>query len=153
MKWKVINFIETTKHKLWVFWYLLGACRALLWRAIVHDLSKYSKAEAPYFERSLPKLRSLEYGSDEYMAAVDSLGPALENHYQKNTHHPEHWTCGFRGMSPLDRIEMLCDWRAATRRHATGNMRKSLSHNKERFGYDDIDFDSLWTDAQEIGLL
>lgn len=54
MKWKVINWLETTKHKLWVAWYLIKTCHALLWRALVHDLSKYGQEEAPYFERALP---------------------------------------------------------------------------------------------------
>lgn len=153
MKWKIINFIETTKHKAWVAWYLLGACIALFKRGIVHDLSKYSKEEAPFFERALPKLRSLEYGSSEYKDAISTLGPALYHHYKENSHHPEHWNGNIDAMSPLDLIEMLCDWKAAGKHHKTGNMAQSLKVNKERFKTQYWFHDALERDAKEIGLL
>jgi hypothetical protein len=112
---------------------MLKACRALVRRALVHDLSKYSRAEAPYFERALPFLRRSEYGSSEYKAALAMLGPALDHHYLYNSHHPEFYDGHVDWMSPLDQIEMLCDHRAATRRHATGDMRKSMEINAERW--------------------
>lgn len=153
MKWKIINFIETTKHKTWVAWYLFVACITLLKRAVIHDLSKYSKFEAPYFEAALPKLRNLEYGSDEYKAAISSLGPALCHHYKENSHHPEYWNGNIDAMSPLDLVEMLCDWKAAGKRHKTGSMAQSLKVNRERFKAHYWFHDALERDAKEIGLL
>jgi len=155
LKWKIINFFETTRHKGWVAWYLFWACFALFRRAIVHDLSKYSKLEAPYFETALPKLRlkNLEYGSDEYKVAVASLGPALYHHYRVNSHHPEYWNGNIDAMSPLDLIEMLCDWKAAGKRYITGNMAQSLKVNRERFKAQYWFHDALERDAKEIGLL
>lgn len=153
MYWKIVNFIETTKHKFWVAWYILGACRTLLKRAIVHDFSKYGKYEKSYFEAALPKLRNLEYGSEEYKAAIASLGNALSHHYKENSHHPEHWGGDINYMSPLDKIEMLCDWKAAGRRHKTGNMAQSLKVNRNRFEADYWIHDALERDAKEIGLL
>ena len=150
-KWGWIHIRETSKHKAWVAWYILKACRALIARAVKHDLSKYSKHEAPYFEKALPSLRGLEYGSDEYMAAIESLGPALQHHYKDNTHHPEHWG-GIEEMSPLDLIEMLCDWKAATKRHATGNFGKSLEVNEGRFNYSSAHANAFRNAAREIGL-
>lgn len=44
---------------------------------------------------------------------------------------------GIRGMSLLDLLEMLCDWRAATMRHADGDIFKSIEINQKRFGYSD----------------
>lgn len=44
---------------------------------------------------------------------------------------------GLRGMSLLDLIEMLCDWKAATLRHNDGDIRKSIEINQKRFGYSD----------------
>ena len=41
------------------------------------------------------------------------------------------------GMSLFDLIEMICDWRAATRRHADGDILKSIEINQKRFGYSD----------------
>lgn len=155
MKWKIINFIETTKHKMWVAWYLFGACVALFKRAVTHDLTKYSKFEAPYFERALPTLRNLEYGSDEYRAAIKSLGPALNHHYDNNSHHPEYYSSdfGISAMSPLDHIEMLCDWKAAGKRHKTGDMKKSLKINRGRFNAAMSLHNALERDAKEIGLV
>jgi len=37
------------------------------------------------------------------------------------------------GMTLLDLIEMLADWKAAGQRHADGNLTASLQYNKERF--------------------
>jgi hypothetical protein len=41
------------------------------------------------------------------------------------------------GMNLIDLIEMLCDWKAATLRHNTGDIYKSLDINQKRFGYSD----------------
>lgn len=153
MKWKIINWLDTTRHKLWVFWYLLGACIALLKRAIFHDLSKYSKFEAPYFEVALPKRNGLEYGSCEYKNALIAIGPALRHHYKKNTHHPEHWNYMITAMSPLDQIEMICDWKAAGKVYKDGHMERSLRVNRKRFKADDLFHDALERDAKEIKLL
>lgn len=47
---------------------------------------------------------------------------------------PEH---GMGGMNLLDLIEMLCDWKAATLRHADGDIVRSVEQNQKRFGYSD----------------
>lgn len=44
---------------------------------------------------------------------------------------------GLRGMSLLDVLEMLCDWKAATARHDDGDIRKSIEINQRRFCYSD----------------
>jgi len=38
-----------------------------------------------------------------------------------------------RSMTIVDIVEMFCDWVAATRRHADGDIMKSIEHNKTRF--------------------
>lgn len=38
-------------------------------------------------------------------------------------------------MNLVDLLEMLCDWVAATRRHADGDIQRSIEQNAERFGY------------------
>lgn len=40
---------------------------------------------------------------------------------------------GINGMSLLDLLEMVCDWKAATMRHADGNIVRSLEINQKRF--------------------
>jgi hypothetical protein len=44
---------------------------------------------------------------------------------------------GLHGMSLLDILEMLCDWKAATLRHHDGDIRRSIEINQGRFGYSD----------------
>lgn len=44
---------------------------------------------------------------------------------------------GILGMSLLDVLEMLIDWKAATLRHADGDIIKSIELNQRRFGYSD----------------
>ena len=153
MKWKIINFLETTKHKCWVTWYLIKVCVTLLKQAITHDLSKYTRFEASHFEIALFDLKNLEYNSDEYKEAIKSLGPALHHHYKNNIHHPEYWDGNVDVMSPLEQIEMLCDWKAAGKRIKGGNMAKSLNMNRERFKISPQTYDALERDARKIGIL
>lgn len=151
-KWKIINFIETTKHKFWVFWYMLKVCGVLLKRAVVHDMSKYSEQERSYFEKAIPKLQSLTYGSDRYKETLEELQPALNHHYHANSHHPEYHGGDVKVMPRLDQIEMLCDWAAATRRHDDGNLQRSVEINKDRFHYGYETASAFQKDIKEIGL-
>lgn len=102
-------------------------------RAALHDKSKLENPEKAAFDVLTPRLRDLQYGSDEYRASLREMKPALDHHYAHNSHHPEHYQNGVDGMSLFDVIEMLCDWKAASERHATGSIRQSLVHNAERF--------------------
>lgn len=98
-----------------------------------------------------PRLRSLTYGTPEYSASLNELGPALKHHYQHNSHHPEHYANGISGMSLLDVIEMLCDWKAAGERHQDGSMERSLQVNRERFSIHPQLQQILENTARELG--
>jgi hypothetical protein len=89
--------------------------------------------EAEGFAVHTERLHGLTYGSDEYKKAIAELGPTLDHHYAKNSHHPEHWPEGVDDMDLIDLVEMVCDWKAATERHANGNIVKSIEHNANRF--------------------
>jgi hypothetical protein len=102
-----------------------------------HDLSKLESPEVDVFDEYTPKLADTTYGSDEYRGYLAAMKPALDHHYAENSHHPEHYPDGIRGMSLPDLIEMLCDWKAATTRHKDGNIRRSVEVNQARFGYSD----------------
>lgn len=102
-------------------------------RAKGHDQSKLKPPEKDIFDSATTALKGLTYGSDEYKEQLTKMQPALEHHYSKNSHHPEHYVNGIDGMDLLDVLEMLCDWQAATQRHADGNLAKSLKHNMRRF--------------------
>ena len=135
---------------------LVGMSTDLSRRAVVHDASKWSPEEWPAFEVATPRLAGLTYGSDEYKASLASIKPAIEHHNAANSHHPEHFgkhlccqcgaddrevpcSCGgprdadLSGMTLLDLVEMLCDWKAAGERHDNGSIIKSLEHNRKRF--------------------
>lgn len=54
-----------------------------------------------------------------------------------NRHHPEHFVNGMNDMNLIDLIEMICDWKASSERHADGDIYKSIEINQKRFGYSD----------------
>ena len=121
-------------------------------RALEHDKSKLHSPEREIFEIYTEKLKGTTYGSDEYKQFLKEMKPALDHHYSNNRHHPEHFTLTVADdfqyheqgkknticcMTLIDIIEMLCDWRAATERHADGDILKSIEINQKRFGYGD----------------
>lgn len=131
---------ETLKHISRVQQLLADVSRRLIERAIRHDASKLQEPEASVFDEYTQKLKGSTYGSPEYKQFLAEMKPALDHHYKHNSHHPEHFPAGVRGMSLLDLIEMLVDWKAASERHANGSIANSLLHNKGRFQYgDDLD--------------
>lgn len=116
---------------------LYAVAYVLLSRSKAHDKSKLEPPEKEIFDAVTPKLKGLTYGSEEYKAGISELGEALAHHYAVNPHHPEHYDDGIAGMSLLDVIEMFCDWKAASERHADGDFAKSLEINKKRFAISD----------------
>jgi hypothetical protein len=106
-------------------------------RAIKHDASKFEDEESSYFIEYSPKLRHMEYGSDEYKDCLEKMRPALNHHYEVNSHHPEHYPNGFTGMNLVDIVELLADWKAAAELSKNGDIRRSIEYNQYRFGYSD----------------
>jgi len=109
----------------------------LMDRGFRHDASKLQEPEKSGFDVLREKLDTLVYGSPEYYAAVAEGKPTIDHRYSVNSHHPEHYENGIAGMSLLDLIEMVCDWKAASERTKQGSIAASLAHNKQRFGIDD----------------
>lgn len=122
-------------------------------RGTVHDKSKLEDPEKAIFDEYTPKLADTTYGSDEYKQFLAEMKPALDHHYSQNAHHPEFWPNGIAGMSLLDVVEMLCDWKAATMRHNDGSLADSLRINKQRFGISDQLAGILENTAKELGWL
>lgn len=102
-------------------------------RGDCHDNSKMEGPEWPLFRENTILLRDITYGTDEYKEALKKIKPALDHHYSHNSHHPEFYEDGLNDMCLLDLMEMLCDWKAATERHADGDLMKSLEINSKRF--------------------
>jgi hypothetical protein len=124
----------TMRHIEKVRQFLTLFVKELLDRANEHDQSKLGPPEVGPFTEFTPRLAASTYGSPEYEEFRRQLKPALDHHYAKNRHHPEHFKEGVNDMNLLDLVEMLCDWKAATLRHNDGNIRKSIEINGNRFG-------------------
>ncbi len=105
-------------------------------RGETHDQSKLSRAEVDVYTEFTPKLKGIEYGSEEYKACLAAMAPALKHHYAHNRHHPEFFEEGLDGMNLIDLLEMYVDWVASGKRHA-GDIRKSIEISKARFKMSD----------------
>jgi len=117
---------------------LIDFAHELTRRGRVHDRSKKQPPEKELFDEYTPKLKDCTYGSPEYHEYLKGLKVALDHHYAHNSHHPEYFPNGMAGMSLLDVVEMLLDWKAASERHSTGDIVASIMQNQKRFGYPDM---------------
>ena len=137
---------KTREHIYQVKSLLTDVVSELVVRAKSHDQSKLESPEREIFDEYTPKLKETTYGSDEYKGYLKEMKVALDHHYANNRHHPEYFTPLVAhlnvinetfAMNLIDVIEMLCDWKAATMRHADGDIKKSIEINQKRFGYSD----------------
>lgn len=115
--------------------YVLQVIADLIDRAHHHDASKLEEPEKATFDEFTPLLKAAEYGSETYREYLDAMAVALEHHYAANDHHPEHFEDGVGDMDLIQMTEMLCDWKAASERHESGNLARSIDINMHRFGY------------------
>jgi len=134
---------DTLKHIKTVDTLIASVIRALMERADNHDYSKLYPPEKEIFDEYTPKLKGVTYGSAEYKTYLKQMQVALDHHYSKNKHHPEHYENWIHEMDLIDIIEMVCDWKAATMRHNDGDIIKSVNINKDRFGISDQLFDII----------
>jgi hypothetical protein len=132
---------------------LLGCAVNLIGRGHRHDASKLEEPEVSVFDQFTPLLRDSTYGTPEYKEHLAGMGAGLEHHYRVNRHHPEHHEHGIQDMNLLDLVEMLADWKAATLRHADGDLARSIEQNAERFGYGFELKNLLITTARDLGWL
>lgn len=110
------------RHK----WFVFVECarRGLIWRGIIHDLSKFLPSEwkpyANFFYGGKPTVRD----STGYYKPTDTGDAAFDMawlyHQKRNDHHWQWWVLpeddgGMKilPMSPKARTEMLCDWMGA----------------------------------------
>ena len=148
-RFKTLRHVETVRNH-------LNLCvRELLERGEQHDHSKLQSPEREAFDEFTEKLRGSTYGSPEYKQFLEDLKFPLAHHYATNRHHPEHHANGVQGMTLIDVIEMVCDWRSSSMRHTDGDIFKSLPINQKRFGYSDdlaqiIENTVRWIASQEV---
>jgi hypothetical protein len=109
--------------------------------------------ELAVFNEYTPKLRDSTYGSEEYKRFLLGMGEGLKHHYRQNDHHPEHFENGMRDMDLIQVLEMLADWKAATLRHADGDLGRSIVQNSTRFDYGPEVRLLLYNTAKRMGWL
>ena len=142
---------DTQKHIDTVRGFLGEVQRNIAARSLCHDGCKLEGPEKSMYDEFTPKLWDSTYGSNEYKGFLKDMGAALQHHYAVNSHHPEHFENGINGMSLLDLIEMLADWKAAGMRHANGNIVQSMEINRKRFGISDQLFEIFQNTVKELG--
>jgi len=128
---------DTLMHSLRVGGLVIELVTAMLGRATTHDLTKTQPPEVEGFNRAKWRLSTMAYDSPEYAASRADLSDTLAHHYQHNRHHPEHFgPAGVAGMTLVDLVEMLADWKAASERMrtGTGSIINSILINRDRFG-------------------
>lgn len=144
---------DTLKHSQRVGELLALSIKELVGRSTCHDRSKTEPPELEVFNEFTPKLKKSTYGSEEYRGFTKAMGEGLAHHYANNRHHPEHFENGINGMTLIDLIEMLTDWKAATERHDDGDLEKSLFIQRERFQISAQLLEILHNTAREFGWL
>ena len=114
------------RHKWFVF--IECARRGLVWRGLVHDLSKFQPSEFFPYARHF-------YGDGKNKAAFDF---AWLLHQKRNRHHWQWWVLPeYDGMKVIsmgrkDVLEMFCDWKGAGRAHGTPDTRRWYETNKSK---------------------
>jgi hypothetical protein len=132
--------LEMLEHRIEVQAKLQQISTELQYRAVRHDVSKYTFDEFEGFVDLKIVARTYPYGSPEYETTLK--GPALGLHFAANSHHPEHYENGFDGMSFMDIIELVCDWKATNEVRSRKKLteitwEESLVKAQERFKFDD----------------
>ncbi len=85
---------------------------------------------------------------------MDGGGKAAGLHFEGSLI-KEHYRSRIQSMNLVDLIEMICDWFAATKRHDTGDLMKSIRLNQDRFCYGDelkVIFENTarWLQGEEL---
>lgn len=120
------------RHILTVQALLNGIAHKLSGRALAHDLSKLSPDELGGMIEINIIADEFGLNSPEYMEALE--GDAIQLHRSRHSHHPEYHDGGFQDMSPLDVIEMTCDWKAANMLRGHPEWHESVEMMVERLG-------------------
>ena len=144
---------ETLLHARRVGALLQPLIAELVQRALSHDQSKVEPPEVEVFDEFSARLATVTYGSPAYHESLEEMGAALEHHYAHNRHHPQFHAGGVNGMTLVDLLEMLADWKAATERHHDGDLHRSFDVNRHRFGLSPQLERILQNTAREYGWL
>lgn len=144
--------VETLKHKHRVCHLVMCFVFSLIRRGEDHDDSKVGEGELAGFATATKNLKHTEYGTPGYQKCLDELKPLIELHHSKNRHHVQCHKNGILGMSLIDVLEMLADWKAAGERHEDGgDILRSIKINSAKHGFDKQILALLVNTAEEMG--
>jgi hypothetical protein len=129
----IYHYKDYIQHTQWVSEGIYLIINQLLLRMLTHDRTKIEAEELDAYAEIVPGFKNFTYGTQEHKDHGAKLGPAWDHHVQHNKHHPEHFEAGLRGMTLIDLIEMVCDWRAASMRGGTFDYDKSIEQFSNRF--------------------
>ncbi len=104
---------DVLEHKRKVKYWASALLHDMEERIECHDDSKLQEPEKSIFNIYTPKLKEVEFGSEEYKEHLKEMGIGLKHHYENNSHHPESFHNGVNDMTLGCIFEMLCDWMAA----------------------------------------
>ena len=144
---RVITCYWIFKHKLYVLYYIIVFCLRLIWRGVKHDNSKFSKEEFKYIYKAYNT--NVKFGTRQYYSLTRDAASARNLHAMRNRHHPEFYG-NINRMSIIDLAEMLCDWKAATKR-VDGDIIYSLRINTKRYKIDRDLVEAIRRDINELG--
>jgi hypothetical protein len=106
-------------------------------RAETHDKSKLESPEKETYDKYIPMLQKVKYGTPEYNSIKDEMAEGgVGHHYSVNRHHPEHFENGIKDMTLFDIMEMFFDWYAASLR-SDSDFEKGIDMNRNRYGISD----------------
>lgn len=77
-----------------------------------HDESSLNSNEVEVLTYFPEYIKKDSYLNEESLAYIREIKNALNIHFKKNSHHPEHFNNKIKDMNLIDIIEMLCDWKS-----------------------------------------
>ena len=124
----MIKHLHYLKYVLTHKWFVMILCfkEGLIWRGLVHDMSKFLPSEwFPYVE-FFHGPNGVKNDNGPSPKTKERFKRAVDLHYSRNRHHADHWKQTFQDfnraemtycpiMGKRDVMEMLCDWHAAGR--------------------------------------
>jgi len=106
-------------------------------RGISHDRTKFQDPEYSMFCSTRPEFKKANFGTPEYEAVTKKAQVAVNHHYKHNRHHTGFHENGVKDMNLMDLLEMLADWKAASRRSPDLTFEDSLPRAFKKYNMDE----------------
>jgi hypothetical protein len=128
---EVKTLVTLLRHRRQVSHLLRELAREFERRAELHDLSVLELDEFEGRVQIQNIARTHKYDSPEYRQSLKET--SLNLHYERNDHHPEHYSNGVDEMGFTSFVEMVLDWLGASRTYRNTSFRDGLTEQTKRF--------------------